>query len=273
MAKIDIKQIISSTNNYNFHSHTQFCDGRATMQQILEAAIDCGFEHWGFSPHSPLPVESSCNMSRGAVWEYLDEIGRLREKYGEHINIYASMEVDFLGKNWGAHIPYFQELGLDYMISSVHFVQAKDGTWIDIDGRPDSFKQKMSVYFNNDIRRVVEEFFSQSVKMLELGGFDIVGHIDKIGNNASAFAPGIECQSWYTNLRDGLIEKAINSGVAIEYNTKALRPSEPVLAKLVQNRVCIPVNSDAHTTDKVNMLRSEAIEHIDKLTKATCYAR
>lgn len=272
MAKIDIKQIISSTDKYNFHSHTQFCDGRATMQQIVEAAIECGFEHWGFSPHSPIPAESTCNMTRTAVLEYLDEINRLREKYGDRINIYASMEVDFLGKDWGAHIPYFQDLGLDYMISSVHFVQAKDGTWVDIDGRPESFKQKMGIYFNNDIRRVTEEFFSQSAMMIDLGGFDIIGHIDKIGNNASAFAPGIENESWYTNLRDNLIEAAINSGVAIEYNTKAMRPSEPVLLQMVKNGVCIPVNSDAHTTDKVNMLRDEAIYHINELSKLICHA-
>lgn len=265
MPNIDLKQIIESTDNYNFHSHTQFCDGRATMQQILESAIDAGFEHWGFTPHSPVPIESSCNMTHSATYEYLAEIEHLRQLYGNRINIYASMEVDYLGNDWGAHCDYFKELNLDYIVSSVHFVKAKDGTWIDIDGKPDSFRKKMAVYFNNDIRRVVEEYFVQSMLMIEHGGFDIIGHIDKIGNNASDFAPGIEEQDWYAALRNNLVNSAIESGLLVEFNTKAMRPSEIVLKQLIAADVTVPVNSDAHTTDKVNLLRHEIIRHIAEL--------
>lgn len=267
MAKIDLKQIIASTDNYNFHSHTQFCDGRATMQQIVESAIDAGFEHWGFSPHSPVPIESSCNMTHGSVLEYLAEIARLRDLYGSEINIYASMEVDYLGNDWGAHTDYFQNLNLDYLLSSVHFIKAPDGTWVDIDGKPEAFRKKMAVYFNNDIRHVVEEYFAQSAAMIEHGGFDIIGHMDKIGNNASDFAPGIEERSWYVALRDSLTRLAVDSGMLVEYNTKALRPSEPVLEQLVGAGVAIPVNSDAHTTDKVALLRKENLEHINTLRR------
>ena len=64
----------------------------------------------------------------------MEEINRLRQEYGSIINIYASMEVDYLGNEWGAHIDYFKNLNLDYIISSVHFIQAPDGTWVDIDG-------------------------------------------------------------------------------------------------------------------------------------------
>lgn len=270
MSRIDLKQITESTDNYNFHSHTQFCDGRATMQQIVESAIDAGFEHWGFSPHSPVPIESTCNMTRSATYEYLSEIDRLRDLYGNRIKIYASMEVDYLGDGWGAHCDYFKELNLDYLISSVHFVRAKDGTWVDIDGKPESFRKKMAVYFNNDIRRVVEEFFDQSMSMIKHGGFDIIGHIDKIGNNASDFAPGIEEKDWYISLRDSLVDYAIDSGLLVEYNTKAMRPSETVLRRLIDSNVVIPVNSDAHTTDKVNLLRPETIRHIAELRSSTC---
>ena len=49
---MDFKKIISSTHNYNFHSHTQFCDGRADMETMARAAVACGMEHYGFSPHS-----------------------------------------------------------------------------------------------------------------------------------------------------------------------------------------------------------------------------
>lgn len=44
---IDIKQIINKSDKYNFHSHTQFCDGRDNMENILLSAIDHGFTDWG----------------------------------------------------------------------------------------------------------------------------------------------------------------------------------------------------------------------------------
>ena len=53
---IDILKIVSETDNYNFHSHTQFCDGRAPMETMVNAAIGEGFRHWGFSPHSPIRI-------------------------------------------------------------------------------------------------------------------------------------------------------------------------------------------------------------------------
>ncbi|MCM1021138.1 MAG: histidinol-phosphatase [Muribaculum sp.] len=265
MAKIDLKSIISSTDRYNFHSHTQFCDGRASMEQIVTAAIEEGFEHWGFSPHSPIPFSSSCNMTTESVTSYLNEIERLRQKFGQQINLYAAMEVDFLGSQWGAHSSYFQDLNLDYLISSVHFIQTKNGTWVDIDGKPESFCKKMVTFFDGDIRRVVEEYFAQSIMMLQLGGFDITGHIDKIGNNASAFHPGIEEEQWYITMRNNLVQAAIESGVAVEYNTKAQRPSPQVITKLVEANVVIPVNSDAHTPENVNLLRNEKIHYINSL--------
>ncbi|WP_300935059.1 histidinol-phosphatase [uncultured Muribaculum sp.] len=265
MPTIDICKIISSTPKYNFHSHTQFCDGKASMRQIVEAAINAGFKHWGFSPHSPVPIESSCNMSMKSVPEYMEEINRLRQEYGSIINIYASMEVDYLGNEWGAHIDYFKNLNLDYIISSVHFIQAPDGTWVDIDGKPESFINKLRTYFHNDIKGVVEKYFEQSVKMVQTGGFDIIGHLDKIGNNASAFCPGIENEDWYKALSNHLVNTVTKSGIFVEYNTKALRPSHSAVVELLRNNAVIAVNSDAHTAENVNLHRNEKIVYINNL--------
>lgn len=265
MPAIDIKQIISSTSKYNFHSHTQFCDGKTSMQNIIEAAIESGFTHWGFSPHSPVPIESSCNMSPESVSDYLSEINRLRREYGNRINIYASMEVDYLGNEWGAHSDYFKSLHLDYLISSVHFVQASDGTWVDIDGKPQSFIAKLEKYFHNDIKGVVEKYFEQSIRMVETGCFDIIGHLDKIGNNASVFRPGIENEAWYHSLCNQLVDTVAKSDILVEYNTKAMRPSHTALKQLLQNKATILVNSDAHTTEGVNLNRNETIAHLNKL--------
>lgn len=262
---MDFARIVSSTPDYNFHSHTQFCDGYAPMEEILVAAIGAGMRYFGFTPHSPLPIESPCNMAAADVPAYLDEIRRLRSVYGDRIDIFAGMEVDWLGKDWGPANPYFASIGLDYTIGSVHFIEGPDG-YVDIDGRFDSFRLKMAKYFANDIRHVVTEFYRASVAMVEAGGFDIVGHLDKIGHNASHFSPGIENELWYRKLADGLVDAVIAGGVAVEINTKAyaghsgrMFPSRRYVDRLKEAGVTLIVNSDVHRPELVVSGRTAAL--------------
>ena len=266
---IDFSNIVSTTDRYNFHSHTQFCDGRADMAVMAEAAVKSGMLHWGFSPHSPVPIESSCNMPMDDVAPYVEEVQRLKTVFGSRISLYTSMEIDYLGDDWGPSHSYFDTVPLDYRIGSVHFLPCGDG-YVDVDGRFDSFKIKMERCFDNDIRHVVETFYRQSVDMVEAGGFDIIGHFDKIGHNASMFAPGIEDEVWYGKCVDRLVDAIIKSGVAVEINTKVwegerrIFPSFRYLPRLVESGVTIVVNSDAHYPDKVDAGREEVIKRFVK---------
>ncbi len=267
---IDFAEIISTTDRYNFHSHTQFCDGRADMSVMAEAAVKCGMLHWGFSPHSPVPIESSCNMSADDVAAYVGEVQRLKTELGSRIKLYTSMEIDYLGDEWGPSHSYFDTIPLDYRIGSVHFLPCGD-RYVDVDGRFDSFKTKMDRFFDNDIRHVVETFYRQSVNMVKAGGFDIIGHFDKIGHNASMFAPGIEDEEWYIMCVDRLVDAVIESGVAVEINTKVwegeqrIFPSFRYLPRLIENGVTIVVNSDAHYPDKVDAGRADVIGRLVKM--------
>ena len=46
---IDILKIASTCKLYNFHTHTQFCDGHACMEDFVTAAIATHFSHLGFT--------------------------------------------------------------------------------------------------------------------------------------------------------------------------------------------------------------------------------
>lgn len=258
---VDFKAIINNTDKYNFHSHTQFCDGKATMVDFARAAIEAGFIHYGFSPHSPLPLESPCNMSKDCVALYFDEFYRLKSLYADKISLYLAMEIDYLDSDWGPNNPYFKRLPLDYRIGSVHFIKSQRGEYVDIDGRYENFKKKMSEYFDNDINYVVNRFFDSSLAMVAEGGFDIIGHFDKIGHNASHFQHGIEDESWYKKRVNELIDAIIESGITVEINTKAFAehhrffPSQQYWKRLKDAGVTLLVNSDAHHTNLINASR------------------
>lgn len=268
---MNIIETLGSDRNYTLHAHTQFCDGRADMEDFIKAAVDSRFTHYGFSPHSPVPIESPCNMDFEDVPAYLAEVDRLKKLYGDRINIYASMEIDYLGPQWGPSHEYFAALPLDYRIGSVHFIPAPDGQLIDIDGSAVRFKENMKLHFNDDLRYVVDTFFDASVAMVEAGGFDIIGHFDKVAQNASAYCPGVEDLDWFVAKVNRLIDVICEKKPVVEINTKAKKihdrvfPSERYLPRLIAAGVPLIVNSDAHVPELIDASRDYAFALIDNI--------
>lgn len=271
---IDFAGIVASTDAYNFHSHTQFCDGRATMAQFAEAAVEAGMLHYGFTPHSPVPIESPCNMSQESVPEFLGEVNRLNELYDGRIRFYAGMEIDYLGEDWGPAHPYFSALPLDYRIGSIHFIPSDSGL-IDVDGRFPSFQKKIHQFFNDDIEAVVRIYYQATSDMIDAGGFDIIGHFDKIGHNASHFRPGIEDEPWFRSLVNDTVDHIIDAGLVVEINTKALAdhhrffPARSHWKKLYDAGVTLLVNSDTHYPDLIQAGRNEALALLKEISSTT----
>lgn len=262
----DFRQIAATTDRYNFHTHTQFCDGRSPVADTAACAVAAGLQYLGFSPHSPIHIPSPCNMSWDDVPVYRRQVSSLAAKYHGQCRIYTGMEVDYLDTAHGPASPVIQDLGLDYTIGSVHFIKTPDGEFVDIDGHFDAFARKVHTYFGGSLRYVVEAFFDASEAMLAQGGFDILGHFDKIAQNASYFQPGVEELEWFDAPLQQYISHIIASGVTVEINTKAYAehhrffPHPRHWHKLKQAGVCLIVNSDAHYADRITASRDIALD-------------
>lgn len=275
---MDFLKELNGSKAYTFHSHTEFCDGRATMEAFAREVVARGFTHYGFSPHCPLPIVSPCNMRREDVGRYLSEVDRIKGEYGGHCRFYAAMEVDYLGESFGPSSWEISELPLDYVIGSVHFVANRKGRLVDVDGRFESFRRKMRDYFDDDIRYVCEAFYARSLAMVEAGGFDIIGHFDKIGQNASYFQPGIEDEEWYQALVSDLVDRIISHNarhperpLTVEINTKAyadhsgrLFPHPRHWGRLADAGVPLIVNSDAHVPALIDASREMAFSMLEQ---------
>jgi len=269
--KPDFDAVTRSTRLYNFHTHTQYCDGRDTIQTFADMAVSLGFKHIGFTPHSPVPIASPCNMSVADVPGYLNQAAAAARRHEGLCSFYAGMEIDYLGPEWNAAAPFFTDLGLDFCISSVHFIPAQDGEMIDIDGHYDRFARNLHDHFRDDLRYVVSTYFERSMQMLATGHFDILGHFDKIAQNASYHLPDIEQQGWYGDLLDAYVAQIIDSGVVVEINTKARAehrrffPHDRLWPRLLAAGVPLAVNSDAHYAARLNAARDEAFEILSAL--------
>ncbi|MBR1769435.1 MAG: histidinol-phosphatase HisJ family protein, partial [Bacteroidales bacterium] len=139
----------------NYHSHSLFCDGKNTMEEMLVAAIEKGFTHWGFSAHAPVPFENNFAIKKEDVPSYMEEYRRLKEKYAGKINLYVGMEMDFITDIQENIQEQASEYGLDYLIGSVHQVKEHNDSsesWF-IDGKnPEIYDEGLKKFFNADIR-------------------------------------------------------------------------------------------------------------------------
>lgn len=253
----------------NYHSHSEFCDGRVPMSEMAEAAFKSGFEEWGISPHSPICCYSSCNMKKEDVPAFIKEVDRLKSLYSGKMKVFAGMEIDYISDDFGPHIEYFRNLPLDYRIGSVHFVRTKAGKPVDVDGPAPRFLEFLSEEFGGDLGYVARTYFAMQLEMLDHGGFDIIGHLDKIGDNGSHADPTLEDQPWYAALVEEVIAKAVEKNITIEINTKKFDtsgrffPAErwwPLLKKYYARLV---ISTDAHYPDKVDAGYAAALQRLE----------
>ena len=259
----------------NYHSHCTFCDGRSTPEDFVKFAISHGFRAYGFSSHSPLPFETFWNMSKDDMPEYLEEINRLKEKYAGQLEIYTSLEIDYLDETYNPSIAYFQELPLDYRIGSIHFLplseHLSEDNMVCIDGAFADYKDSVDRYFEGKISKLVTRYFDSTLKMIEAGGIDIVGHMDKIymnGHKCEGFSFDAD---WYQKPFKAVLDLIAQKGLMVEVNTKNLIkkqqifPRKEYLGLLKDMNIPVMVNSDCHYPDLVNDGRTEAFEILKEI--------
>lgn len=252
-------------NLTNYHSHCAFCDGRAPLEEFVKEAIRQGFYSYGVSSHAPLPFPTQWTMEWGQMEAYLDEFNNLRQKYADEIELYVGLEIDYLNEESNPSVARFTELPLDYRIGSVHLLYDAAGEVVDIDCSPAVFKERVDRHFNGDVLRVVRMYFDRLFRMVELGGFDILGHADKMHYNASCYHPGLLDEPWYEALMKDYFSLVASRGYLVEINTKAydslgtFYPNSRYWELMKEYQIKILVNSDAHYPERINAGRMEAL--------------
>lgn len=258
------------TNLTNYHSHSLYCDGRANMEDFIRFAISEGFSSYGFSSHAPLPFSTAWTMEWDRMDDYLSEFSRLKEKYADKIELAIGLEIDYLDEENHPALSRFRELPLDYRIGSVHMLYSPEGNVVDIDTPADIFRQLVDKYFGGDLDYVICLYYKNLLRMVELGGFDIVGHADKMHYNASCYRPGLLDESWYGALVHKYFDAIARHGYIVEVNTKSYNdlgtfyPNERYFPFLKELGVRVQVNSDAHYPERINNGRANALAALKK---------
>ena len=159
----------------NLHTHTTWCDGIDTPEEMIRAAIDKGFDSIGFSGHSCNKHSTYKAITLETTQEYKKEIYSLKEKYKDQIDIFCGLEFEMLCED--------DKSGWEYMIGSVHYLQ-KDGEVSTFDCDAKAVEDLIRRFFGGDGMEYAKCYYEHMARLPEYGKFDIIGHFDLITKHA-----------------------------------------------------------------------------------------
>ena len=253
----------------NFHTHSTYCDGKASLSANVEAGRH-QLRSLGFSSHAPVPFDCPWTMKKEALQPYILEINALK-KSNPQMEIYAGLEVDYIPNVTG---PRSFQHQLDYTIGSIHFVDAfPDGTAWEADSPYGNFLKGLEKIFHNKIRGVITRYFELTRQMLEEGPPDVLGHMDKLKIHNKGKPLYDESESWYRHEVKKTVDTIKESGTIVEVNTRGLYvkksdtpyPSPWILELLHAKNIPVTLNSDAHHPDDLINQFSETATLLKKI--------
>lgn len=158
----------------NLHTHSTFCDGKDTPEEMILTAIEMGFGSLGFSGHSYNPYSDYGGFSLEKEQLYKKEILRLKEKYAGKFPIYLGLEVEMYAQP--------DMTGYDYLIGSSHYFKFGE-QYVGFDRSAAVCQKIITDWFDGDGMAFAKEYYRQLSTLPQYGKFDILGHFDLISKN------------------------------------------------------------------------------------------
>ncbi len=194
----------------DLHVHTKWSDGINTIEEMVKASIDLGYQYIAITDHSK--VEKQANgLDEKKTLKYITEIEKARKKFPE-INILAGSEVSILkdGK-----LDFSKNIlkKLDWVVGSVH----------------------------SGFKTGIEEMTKRVLTALDSGYINVMGHpTGRIVNQRNPFEIDL----------DKVFEKAKPLGIFMEINSsRRLDLSDSNIKKAKEFGLKFCIDTDAHSIE------------------------
>lgn len=232
----------------DLHVHTDFCDGKASPEQTVRAAIKLNMDTLGLVTHSYTFFDESYCIKKERQAEFIAEVNRLKEKYKDRINILCGVEQDYYSDA--------PTSGFDYVIGSVHY-HKKNGEFFPVDYKKDLLISSIERLYGGDFYEFIGEFFSVAKDVVNKTRADIIGHLDivrKFNGDGSLFD---ETDPRYKIAVADAVKALIPYGKPFELNTGGIARGylctpypAPETARLIKSLGGkLTLSSDAHDAE------------------------
>jgi histidinol-phosphatase (PHP family) len=255
------------------HTHTFFCDGEDDVETYCRRAWEKGFHSLGFSAHGPIAgktgLRNDWNIPEERLEAYLDAVREARHRWKGKLPVYLGLEVDYIGGLTGPADKEYQDLGLDYLIGSVHYLAPPHAAPFTVDGSREELDRGLKDGFGGDGEALMQCYWDQVAAMIRAGGFDILGHADLIKkNNRPLGGEFFDPRGPGYLRRTGEIAALAGAGLVVEVNTGGMNrgkvnetyPSLAMLRLFRENKVPAVINADAHRAQDLDGHYGEALE-------------
>lgn len=255
----------------NYHSHTVFCDGKCTPEEMVKAAIKKEFTAFGFSGHSMYPFAEDWHIAPREHDKYIEEIRRLQKQYENQLEILCGFEADYIPALCEPTFKRFEKFKPDYLIGSVHYIVTEKG-FFTVDDSTENVRKGIEHLFNGNGKKVVQEYFYLQRQMLKTGDFTILGHPDLVRKRNGELKFFDESENWYKSEVKALVKEIARTNVIVEINTGAISrgamddvyPSAYMLELLHEKNIPVTISSDCHSVDSIDGAFDRAVQAIKK---------
>lgn len=245
----------------NCHTHTKYCDGNNTAEEMVQKAIELGFVSLGFSGHCPMNFENDWGMTDEKLRLYYKEINALKEKYKDRIDILCGIEFD-------SDMDIKDEYSFDYKIASVHQIH-KDGKFYSVDYSAEVLDRAVNEFYGGNRNEMAKDYFFSLADFVLATDADVVGHFDlitKFNEKAKQFDENDEMyQKYAIEAIDRITDKRkdilfeVNTGAMFRCGNSKPYPAEFILKHIKKKGGKITVTSDAHNVSALNFAFEDAV--------------
>lgn len=247
----------------NLHTHTTYCDGKDTPEQMIMAAIEKGFLSIGFSGHSYVDFDEIASMSMEETEQYKKEVRALAQKYKDKIKVYCGIEYDFYSN--------FDISDFDYTIGSVHALKIGD-RYFGIDHSMNKTIELVKNHFGGNGYAFAKAYYETLAELPSRGKFDIIGHFDLVTKyrDKVAFFNGESKQ--YRDLALGAVSALKGKIPLFEVNSGAIGrgyrttpyPDEFLVKELKKQGFGAVITSDCHNSSWLDIGYKNALELLEE---------
>lgn len=233
----------------DLHTHTSFCDGKNTPEEMVQAAVQKGLAAIGFSGHSHTAFDESYCMKKEDIPRYKAEVLRLREAYRDQITVMLGIEQDLYSNEPTGDF--------DYVIGSVHYIKAGN-EYLPVDESEEMLLEGAKKHFGGDLLSLAEAYYKE-VSCLAQMHPDIIGHFDlitKFNEGNKLFDPH---HPRYVAAWKKAADALLPLGIPFEVNTGAIArgirttpyPSKEILAYIKEKGGCVILSGDTHQKENL----------------------
>ncbi|MEM4228878.1 MAG: histidinol-phosphatase [Thermoproteota archaeon] len=253
------KRVPATMVKVNYHIHSTYSDGRATILEYVKEAVRKGFheiaftEHLAIRPGSMKKLYYSIDASK--IGDYVEEV-REAEKSFKGLKVKAGLEVDYFPGSESLLKDIFESNDLDFTMVSIHWIGEFCLDCV-------KYKKVFEIAVKEE---GFDKFYSKYLRLLgeavESGLFKVIAHFDVVRNW------GFKTSSDFKRDELKILERAGILEMAVEVSSKGLRnpikepyPTRRILEYCGSLHIPITLGTDAHRLNEIDANYDSIVEY------------